>query len=77
MTVFNYCIEQRLNDHKSIVGMMLESNINWGNQKIQSDLSQLEYGVSITDACIDWDTTETLIRDTAKALYLDQKILCT
>ncbi len=67
-TVFNYCIEQRLNDHTSIVGMMLESNINWGNQKILEDLSQLEYGVSITDACIDWDATETLIRDAAKTL---------
>ena len=66
-TVFNYCIDQRLNGHSSIVGMMIESNINWGNQKMQEDLSQLEYGVSITDACIDWDTTETLIRNAAKA----------
>ncbi len=66
--VFNYCIEQRLNDNRSIVGVMLESNINWGNQKIQKDLSQLKYGVSITDACIDWDTTEKLIRDADNAL---------
>ena len=68
VTVFNYCIEQRLNEHKAIVGMMLESNINWGNQKVPDDISQLEYGVSITDACIDWETTERLILDAAKAL---------
>jgi 3-deoxy-7-phosphoheptulonate synthase len=36
---------------------MVESNIGWGNQKIPADISQLEYGVSITDACIDWDST--------------------
>ena len=68
VTVFNYCVEQRLNDHKAIVGMMLESNINWGNQKVPDDISKLEYGVSITDACIDWETTERLILDKAKAL---------
>ena len=66
--VFKYCIEQRLKGHKSIVGMMLESNINWGNQKIPQDLSTLKYGVSITDACIDWETTEKIIRDATKAL---------
>jgi len=66
--VFNYCIQQRLNGHDSIVGMMLESNLNWGNQKVPEDISQLKYGVSITDACIDWETTEKIIRAAAKAL---------
>ncbi len=66
--VFNYCIEQHLNGQQSIVGMMLESNIKWGNQKIPKDLSTLEYGVSITDACIDWETTENIIRDAAQKL---------
>lgn len=66
--VFNYCLEQRITGHQSIVGMMLESNLNWGNQKIPEDLSVLEFGVSITDACIDWNTTENMIRDAAKAL---------
>ncbi len=42
----------------SIIGIMVESNIGAGNQKIPADLSQLAYGVSITDACIDWGTTE-------------------
>ena len=47
--------------NKSIVGIMLESNIKAGNQKLTADLSALEYGVSITDACIDWETTEKLL----------------
>lgn len=67
-TVFNYCIDQRLKGNDSIVGMMLESNLNWGAQKIPDDLSKLEYGVSITDACIDWKTTENVIRKAAKKL---------
>lgn len=49
--------------NNSIVGLMVESNIGWGNQKIPSDLCDLQYGVSITDACIDWETTEKSLRD--------------
>ncbi|MEQ6918261.1 3-deoxy-7-phosphoheptulonate synthase [Halomonas aquatica] len=48
---------QILEGNHSIIGLMVESNIGWGNQKMTDDPSQLEYGVSITDACIDWDTT--------------------
>jgi 3-deoxy-7-phosphoheptulonate synthase len=48
--------------NKSIVGCMLESNLNAGNQAVPNDLSQLKYGVSITDACIDWKTTEYLLQ---------------
>ncbi|WP_369601911.1 3-deoxy-7-phosphoheptulonate synthase [Hahella sp. SMD15-11] len=48
--------------NRSIVGVMIESNLNWGNQSIPEDLSQLKYGVSVTDACIDWETTETALR---------------
>ena len=51
--------------NRSIVGLMLESNIGAGNQSLQSDLSQLQYGVSITDACIDWQTTQDLLREIA------------
>lgn len=43
--------------NQSIIGLMVESHINAGNQKIPENLSDLKYGVSITDACIDWDTT--------------------
>ncbi len=52
--------------NESIVGLMVESNIGWGNQKLTSDPSQLQYGVSITDACIDWETTEKSVRDFAE-----------
>src|SRR5690554_5473573 len=48
--------------NNSIVGLMVESHIGWGSQPINKDLSQLQYGVSITDACIDWDTTVKAVR---------------
>jgi 3-deoxy-7-phosphoheptulonate synthase len=40
---------------------MLESHLHAGNQSIPKDLSKLEYGISITDPCIDWETTEKLL----------------
>lgn len=45
----------------SITGLMIESHIHAGNQSVPEDLSQLQYGVSITDGCIDWETTETAL----------------
>lgn len=48
--------------NRSIVGFMVESNLAAGNQKMTKDKSDLKYGVSITDACVDWETTETMIR---------------
>lgn len=47
---------------------MLESNIHAGNQKIPADLSELKYGVSVTDACIDWETTEAVLVKAAEQL---------
>jgi 3-deoxy-7-phosphoheptulonate synthase len=54
--------------NRSIVGLMLESNLHAGNQKMTADPADLRYGVSITDACIDWETTEQLLRDIAAKL---------
>lgn len=54
--------------NESICGVMLESNINEGNQSIPDDLSQLKYGVSVTDACIDWGTTEKALLKFAASL---------
>ena len=54
---------QILEGNRSIVGLMLESQLNWGSQPIPADRSELRYGVSVTDACIDWDTTERLLLD--------------
>jgi 3-deoxy-7-phosphoheptulonate synthase len=53
---------QILEGNKSIIGLMVESNINAGNQSIPTNLCDLKYGVSVTDACIDWETTEKSIR---------------
>ncbi len=59
---------QILEGNKSIIGVMLESHINHGNQSIPADLSELKYGVSVTDACMDWDTTEAAILEMAEKL---------
>ena len=53
---------QILEGNESIIGLMIESNLKFGNQKIPDNLADLEYGVSVTDACINWESTETLIR---------------
>lgn len=60
--------QQILEGNKSLIGVMLESHINAGNQKLTDDKSKLEYGVSITDGCIDWETTEESLRKLAKKL---------
>ena len=52
---------QIVEGNQSIVGLMVESHLGWGNQSIPKDLSNLQYGVSVTDACIDWDTTEKTV----------------
>ena len=61
-------INQLVHGNKSLVGVMIESNIEAGNQKIPSDLSQLKYGCSVTDGCIDWDTTAQMLRAAAAEL---------
>lgn len=59
---------QILEGNKSIIGIMVESNLKAGNQKITKNLEDMEYGVSITDACIDWETTEKALRDMREKL---------
>ena len=61
--VANNVTNQIIEGNQSIVGLMIESNIGGGNQSIPKDLTQLKYGVSVTDACIDWETTEQVILD--------------
>src|SRR5690606_30744895 len=60
--VMDNVANQIVEGNQSIIGLMVESNIGAGNQKIPDDLSLLEYGVSVTDACIDWPTTEKALR---------------
>jgi 3-deoxy-7-phosphoheptulonate synthase len=59
---------QILEGNKSIIGVMIESNINAGNQKLSSNPDEMEYGVSVTDACIDWETTEKSMVEMADKL---------
>ena len=61
--IMNDVGNQIIDNNQSIIGLMVESNISSGNQSIPGDLSELEYGVSVTDACVDWQTTETMIRE--------------
>lgn len=54
--------------NRSIIGVMLESHLNEGNQSTNKPLNELAYGVSVTDACINWQDTEVLLRQGAKTL---------
>ena len=53
---------------KDIIGVMIESHLKAGNQKIPADLSQLTYGQSITDACIDLNATRELLARLSEAV---------
>ena len=59
---------QILEGNRSIVGMMVESNLVAGNQKLSANLDEMVYGQSVTDACIDWATTEQAILDMHRKL---------
>jgi 3-deoxy-7-phosphoheptulonate synthase len=59
--VFKSVIKQKLNGQNAIFGLMLESHLNPGSQKISSNPNDLQYGVSVTDQCVGWDETEDLI----------------
>jgi 3-deoxy-7-phosphoheptulonate synthase len=54
--------------NRSIMGAMIESNLGAGNQPFPVPREKLRHGVSITDGCIDWPTTETLVREIHTAL---------
>lgn len=61
--------DQLREGEKAIIGVMVESNINEGNQKVPAEgPAGLKKGVSITDACIDWDSTVTVLEDLAAAV---------
>jgi 3-deoxy-7-phosphoheptulonate synthase len=61
--VFRAVLDQILAGSRHVMGMMLESHLHGGNQKLAHGQEGLAYGVSVTDACIDWETTETLLRN--------------
>src|SRR5205807_10636872 len=67
--VWRNVIEQRAaGGRTSLVGVMLESYLEEGNQDFPKPVSQLRYGVSITDACLGWNSTERMLRWGAKML---------
>ena len=59
--VLDNIVDQLMTDPNSIVGVMIESNLNAGNQSIPKNLNELKYGVSITDKCVDWETTVEML----------------
>jgi 3-deoxy-7-phosphoheptulonate synthase len=59
---------QLMNGSKHILGVMIESHLVAGKQSIPQDLSQLTYGQSITDPCVDFATTATMLRHLAQSL---------
>ncbi len=61
-------IHQIREGNKSIIGLMIESHLNEGNQPSDIPVDQMAYGVSITDACINWESTEELLRHAHKEL---------
>lgn len=61
-------MNQILEENKSIIGIMLESHLEEGNQPSSLPREEMKYGVSITDACINWETTEELLRKLAEKL---------
>ena len=59
--------------NRSIRGFMLESFLEWGSQPIPKDIRLLKPGLAVTDACIDWPTTEKILRDACRRL---SPVLC-
>ncbi|SLM62017.1 MULTISPECIES: 3-deoxy-7-phosphoheptulonate synthase [Dickeya] len=66
--VVESALEQIKAGNRSIIGLMLESHIHEGNQSSEQPRSEMRYGVSVTDACISWESTETLLRSVHQEL---------
>ncbi len=66
--VWGEVLKQRVGGNTDLVGLMLESNLGEGKQSIPADPSKLQYGVSVTDACVGWEATEELLENAYEAL---------
>jgi 3-deoxy-7-phosphoheptulonate synthase len=62
--VLHDCAHQILRGNASIIGVMVESFLEEGSQPIPADLTTLKYGCSVTDACLGWEDTATMLRET-------------
>ena len=67
--VFQSVIEQIMNGNRNIRGLLMESHLKAGSQSLTENPAHLEYGISITDACLDWHTTEQSILQNAHLLH--------
>lgn len=61
-------VEQIKAGNRSIIGLMLESHLHEGNQSSEQPRGDMRYGVSVTDACINWESTDTLLREMHREL---------
>ena len=66
--VANDIAQQIVEGNQSVMGIMQESHLFEGNQSIPKNLDELKYGVSVTDACINWEDTEILLKNMANRL---------
>jgi 3-deoxy-7-phosphoheptulonate synthase len=60
--VWRSVLEQRAQGTRSVIGMMVESHLHEGNQPFPRPVKELQYGVSITDACLNWEATDRILR---------------
>ncbi|NWK56961.1 3-deoxy-7-phosphoheptulonate synthase [Verrucomicrobiaceae bacterium N1E253] len=65
--------DQIADGNKAITATMIESNLVAGAQKLSSNLSDLTYGQSVTDECVNWETTEAMLAEFAKAVQSRRK----
>jgi 3-deoxy-7-phosphoheptulonate synthase len=71
--VWHNVIEQVVSGPTPIIGMMVESNIEEGKQPFHADPARLRYGVSVTDGCVGWESTELLLHEAHLALERARK----
>jgi len=65
--VWRNVLDQRRRGRTSLIGAMLESYLEEGNQAVCADRRKLRYGVSVTDGCIGWPATEKLLRSAVQS----------
>ncbi len=71
---FRDVVEQRRAGNDQLVGLMVESHLNPGRQELGDDPAHLDYGVSITDACIGWDETEAILAEASERLAAEPAV---
>ena len=70
--VWRSLIEQRAAGTRAIIGAMVESYLKGGSQPVPANPAEIVYGISVTDACINWETTERMLRQGHAALKAAQ-----